>query len=263
MRFHEGLVSCDTFVIVGKEGVVFGKNSDRPEGEVQEVVEVNALDHSPGTRLKCTYIEVDQVDHTLGVILSKPAWMWGAEMGANEAGVVIGNEAVWNRLSDPAKDLQPRLLGMDLLRLGLERSHSAEEAVTVITSLLESYGQGGQCSNIVPDFSYHNSFLIADCKEAWVVETAEKLWVAERVESGPRNISNCMSITTKYDAVSADVESLCGGVIKNLTLNGMSKIEFQSEFWNSQMFSFLMMYNTLGSKVDDLAVREHFLSKSA
>jgi len=198
MRSQEGLVSCDTFVIVGKEGVVFGKNSDRPEGEVQEVVEVKALDHCHGTRLKCTYIEVEQVDHTLGVILSKPAWMWGAEMGANEAGVVIGNEAVWNRLSGP-QDLQPRLLGMDLLRLGLERSHSAEEAVTVITSLLEAHGQGGQCSNIVPDFSYHNSFLIADCNEAWVVETAEKLWVAERVQLGPRNISNCMSITTKID----------------------------------------------------------------
>ena len=62
--------------------------------------------------------------------------MWGAEMGANEvqlniidhhfdqrsnliwssqAGVVIGNEAVWNRLSGP-QDLHPRLLGMDLLR---------------------------------------------------------------------------------------------------------------------------------------------------
>jgi len=128
--------------------------------------------------------------------------MGGAEMGANEAGVVIGNEAVWNRLSGP-QDLQPRLLGMDLLRLGLERSHSAEEAVTVITSLLETHGQGGQCSNIIPDFSYHNSFLIADCKEAWVVETAEKLWVAERVELGPRNISNCMSITTKIDRESA------------------------------------------------------------
>ena len=34
--------------------------------------------------------------------------------------------------------------------------------------------------------------------QAWVLETAEKLWVAERVEGGARNISNCMSITTKY-----------------------------------------------------------------
>ena len=54
-------------------------------------------------------------------------------MGANDAGVVIGNEAVWNRLSDAEFDLRPRLLGMDLLRLGLERAGSAAEAVDVIT----------------------------------------------------------------------------------------------------------------------------------
>ena len=107
-------------------------------------------------------------------------------------GVVIGNEAVWNRLSDSDHDLQPRLLGMDLLRLGLERGASARSAVDTITSLLDQYGQGGQCSDIVPDFSYHNSFLIADKHEAWVLETANKLWVAEKVESGHRNISNCL-----------------------------------------------------------------------
>ena len=32
---------------------------------------------------QCTYIEVDQAERTLSVVLSKPAWMWGAEMGAN------------------------------------------------------------------------------------------------------------------------------------------------------------------------------------
>ena len=37
-------------------------------------------------------------------------------MGANSYGVAIGNEAVWNRLSDPEFDAVPRLLGMDLLR---------------------------------------------------------------------------------------------------------------------------------------------------
>ena len=35
--------------------------------------------------------------------------------GNDQVGVVIGNEAVWNRLSGP-QDLEPRLLGMDLLR---------------------------------------------------------------------------------------------------------------------------------------------------
>jgi len=120
-------------------------------------------------------------------------------MGANSEGVVIGNEAVWNILSDPDHDLVSRLLGMDLLRLGLERGRSAREALHVITDLLAQHGQGGQCSDIVPDFSYHNSFLIADRTEAWVLETADTVWVAERVSSGVRNISNCLSVTSRID----------------------------------------------------------------
>jgi len=66
-------------------------------------------------------------------------------------------------------------------RLGLERSESAEQAVDVITDLLEQYGQGGPCSDTFPDFTYHNSFLIADSKEAWVLETAGKVWAAEKI----------------------------------------------------------------------------------
>lgn len=49
--------------------------------------------------------------------MSKPVWMWGAEMGANEHGVVIGNEAIWT--NDNEGDHDPnvkRLLGMDLVR---------------------------------------------------------------------------------------------------------------------------------------------------
>ena len=66
--------------------------------------------------VQCTYIEIAEVAHTHAVVLSKPAWMWGAEMGANEHGVVIGNEAVWTRLTGSEGSTE-RLLGMDLLRL--------------------------------------------------------------------------------------------------------------------------------------------------
>ena len=52
-------------------------------------------------------------------------------------------------------------------------------------------------------------------------------------------------------------------VTKNLTLHRMSKMEFQPDFRNPQMLSFLNMCNTMGSKMDGLAVREHFLSKNA
>ena len=41
------------------------------------------------------------------------------------------------------------------------------------------------------------------------------------------------------------------------------EIDFQPVFWNPQMLSFPNMYNTMGSKVDGLAVRDHVLSKSA
>ena len=135
--------------------------------------------------------------------------MWGAEMGANEHGVAIGNEAVWNRLSDPDYDSVPRLLGMDLLRLGLERGRTAFEALQVITKLLEEFGQGGPCSDIMPEHTYHNSFLIADPKEAWVLETARTNWVAEKITSGYRNISNCMSIGTKIDLMSQGLKEKC------------------------------------------------------
>ena len=93
---------------------------------------------------------------------------------------------------DPGRLTAVSMLGMDLLRLGLERGRSARESLEEITRLLEEHGQGGQCSDILKDFSYHNSFLIADGTEAWVLETADTLWVAEKVETGCRNISNCL-----------------------------------------------------------------------
>ncbi|XP_029386211.1 secernin-3 [Echeneis naucrates] len=192
--------SCDTFVALppSSEGqrIIFGKNSDRPCDEVQEVLYFPARDYSPEEKVECTYIEIEQVAHTYAVVLSKPAWLWGAEMGANEHQVCIGNEAVWGRES---ADGDEALLGMDLVRLGLERADTAEKAVNVITELLEKYGQGGSCMEDECGFTYHNSFLISDRKEAWLLETSGKYWAAERVEAGYRNISNQYGITTKID----------------------------------------------------------------
>jgi secernin len=53
--------------------------------------------------------------------------------------------------------------------------------VDVIAELLEKYGQGGNCMEDQSGFTYHNSFLISDRTEAWVMETSGKYWAAEKV----------------------------------------------------------------------------------
>ena len=53
-----------------------------------------------------------------------------------------------------------------------------------------------------------------------------------------------------------------GCVPKILALKRWSKNDFPPEFQTRQMHSFPIMYNTMGSKVDGLAVRDHFLPKN-
>jgi secernin len=182
---------CATPAYTGGD-MLFAKNSDRSPNEPHLVVRVPAADHPTDSTIKLTYITIPQAAHTLEAVLCKPSWTWGAEMGVNEAGLAIGNEAVFTG----AKRGPDALLGMDLLRLALERCETAKSAVELITTLLEQYGQGGNCG-FDHDFFYDNSFLIADPDEAYVLETSGRRWVAERVD-GFRAISNRLTIGTEH-----------------------------------------------------------------
>ena len=197
---------CDTFVALRnatKDGsVIFGKNSDREPNEAHELLLIPHATHTPGAEVRCTYISIPQVRETNAVLLSKPFWIWGAEMGANEHGVVIGNEAVFTK--EPY-DKNPGLIGMDFLRLALERAETSEEALEEIITLLEIYGQGGNCG-FAHTFYYHNSFLIADPESSWVLETAGKYWAAEKVRD-VRTISNVITITSNWDRASEGLVS--------------------------------------------------------
>lgn len=198
---------CDTLVALpdktGSGNLIFGKNSDR------EPLEAQAIAHYPRQlpkekQLKCTYITIPQVEQTFEVILSKPFQMWGAEMGVNEHGVVIGNEAVFTNVKFDKKKVG--LTGMDLLRLALERSRSAKEALKTITQLLSEYGQNACGGYQNRNFYYHNSFLIADPSEALILETAGKSWAYRQVHS-LGSISNGLTLEEDYDEVHFEEES--------------------------------------------------------
>lgn len=192
---------CDTLVAVGKAtadgSVILAKNSDREPNEAHVLVHIPRAQHQPGSTVKCTYIEIPQVPETYEVLLAKPFWIWGCEMGANECGVAIGNEAVFTK--EPYEK-KPGLIGMDFIRLALERADTAQRALQVIIELLETYGQGGNCGFQHKTY-YHNSFIIADPQEAWVLETAGKFWAAERVRD-VRTISNGLTIGHEWDLAS-------------------------------------------------------------
>ena len=194
---------CDTLVAIGNStgdgSVIFGKNSDRPPNEAQVIRNFPRMSHTEGSMVRCTHIEILQVSVTYEVLLSCPFWIWGAEMGVNEWGVAIGNEAVWSK----EEYADTGLLGMDLLRLGLERGKTAGEALEIIAKLIEEHGQGGNCFRNEP-MKYHNSFIIADPGEAWVLETADRYWSAERVKN-VRSISNGFTIGSQWDLASPNL----------------------------------------------------------
>ena len=170
-----------------------------------------------GEQVKCTYISIPQAAESARVVLCQPFWMFGAEMGANEYGVVIGNEALFTR----EKPAVTGLTGMDLLRLALERGRSSREALDTIIQLLEKYGQGGNCG-YRQKFLYMNSFLIADSHEAYVLETVKSWWAWKKIKD-VWSISNIISLGRDFDAFSP-------GLIQNAIHKGWCKSESDFNF---------------------------------
>ena len=195
-------ITCDSLVALGSatrdSRVHFAKNSDRPEFEPQPLLQQPRLRHEAGTRLRCTYIEIPQIAETARLIGSRPDWCWGFEHGLNEHGVAIGNHTIFTKDVLAGKGL----IGMDLVRLGLERGRSAHEALMVITALVAEYGQSGS-GFADKDWSYNNSFLIAGRDTAFVLETSDRGW-AWREVSNVASLSNHVTLGTDWDALSDD-----------------------------------------------------------
>ncbi len=199
--------SCDTLVALGNVTyhgqTIFAKNSDRPATECQPLVLHEQQCHPADARLDCQFVTLPQAEVTYRHVGSRPYWCWGYEHGFNEHQVVIGNEALPSKFPEAS---EARLIGMEILRLGLERSRSAAQAVEVITGLVSRYGQG-KFVNSAGVRTYDNGYIVADPHEAYVIETAGYEWVVKRVTS-TLGISNVYSVETDWDQLSPAAEQV-------------------------------------------------------
>ena len=211
----EQVLPCDTWVALPdatSAGVtILAKNSDRTVFDCQPLFLHPRQTWESGAEIDLGRTSVPQVAETFATLGSSPYWCWGYEEGVNEFGVAIGNEGIFTRaraedVAAASRGEGPPLgpTGMDLMRLTLERSRTAKEAVETLGDLLEEHGQfgSGLPGMGVGQGAYDNSYIVADPSEAWVVETCGRHWVARCFREGTTSISNVPSIGTAWELAS-------------------------------------------------------------
>lgn len=188
---------CDTIVALpdatADGAVLLAKNADTEVNEAQQILRLPARDYLPGTAVRITHLTIPQAAHTHEVLLDRSFWAWGGEIGCNEHGVAIGNEAAFS--NQPAD--RDGVVVLDLLRIALERATTARQAVLVIGHHVEAYGQGGNVQ-MMGNYRFDSGLLVADRAEAWVVNCAGRHWAARRARS-TEAISNRYQIADDWE----------------------------------------------------------------
>jgi dipeptidase len=191
---------CDTFVALPSTtatgAVLLAKNADTEINEAQHVLKLPRRDYPEGAMVRLTHLVIPQARRTHEVLLDKSFWLYGGEIGLNEHGLAIGNEAVFSNLASE----RDGVILIDLLRLMLERATDRHEAVALTAHLLESFGQGGNCE-LRGNSHFDGSFIVSDSSGAIVLETAGKEWAAKEI-TGFASISNGYTIRDDWDRAS-------------------------------------------------------------
>ncbi len=253
---------CDTVVSFSSSdggNHFFGKNSDREPGELQfidvSLDPVKEFRDKPYMESLKKYIEgpftqLEEIfysfKHPYKAVLSRPVWMWGAEMGVNEKGLAVGNEAVFSK----AKPSRKGLLGMDILRLTLHNTATAEEAKDFIIDIITRYEQGGD-GGYRGHLYYHNSFLLMDGKTAVILETSGKEY-AWRFAKRSASISNVYTIENDYS------KAVCAALKKRESFKRHLESKFYS-FFSKGNVRYNYTSNFLRNKTVDLKEMKRLL----
>jgi secernin len=174
---------CDTFVATPNKtvdgSIILGKSADDQINEAHYVLHVPHKKYSRGQLVRVTHLLIPQAEETNEIVLHKAFWYWGGEEGINEHGLSIGIEAAYSTLT--GTETKDGLIGCDLVRIALERARTCSEAIEVVTRLLKTYGQAGNIE-ISGNSEVDLTYLIADQREAWILETAGREYAAKKVK---------------------------------------------------------------------------------
>lgn len=192
---------CDTFValpsVTRDKSVLFAKSADCEVNEANAIVRIPGKKHVQGESVRITHLVIPQAEQTYEIFLTKAFWTYGCEIGINEFGLAMGEEAVFTTEMAEQKD---GIIGPDLMRIGLERARNCQEALEIMTGLLEKYGQGGS-AEMKGNSHFDSSFLMSDTSEAYILETAGRRWAVKKVEDYD-SISNMLGISTNWSSCS-------------------------------------------------------------
>jgi secernin len=180
---------------------LFGHNGSRPADEGQALHRQPARAHACGETLCFGPLTLAQVRQTHAVVGWQATGRWGYRHGVNEHRVVAGCNPIRARLQSDG----PGLTGPDLVRLALERASNARQARDVILDLVSRYGQTATAGE-----EPNSTFLVADVREAFVLETAGNHWAEQEVHA-VRAVSDVCHLHQDWDRIARGLADLAIG----------------------------------------------------
>jgi dipeptidase len=170
---------------------LFGHNHNASARDGYALVRVEGRAFAPGETVCAGRVTLPQARQTCTVLAGRRVGQWGYAHGINEHGVAAGVTAVRTRLAGERTGLS----GPDIVRLALERAGGARQAADLITDLVARHGQ--QAEEPGP---HDCSFLVADGREAFAVETCGRFW-AEQVIGRVRAVTDICHLHQDWDRI--------------------------------------------------------------
>jgi secernin len=215
-------MACDMVLALpsatGSGQTLFGGNVHRPPGEAQKVRLCPGRTFALGESLATQFLQLPQVRQSYTVLAIQPASSLGYALGINECRVAVGCSDWQSRFKRDC----PGLLGPELVRLTLERSHGARHALEVLTDLIARHGQGGFPGSPEGDSGDH-VFLVADPTEAFAVEAAGSTWAAQQIHH-VRAVSDVGTIRQDWSHIAPGLADRA--ISAGLWSNDGSKLDF-------------------------------------